>query len=271
MAKNRERLDRVLVQRGLAESRAVAQALIMEARVIVEGRTISKAGTGVLQDADIEVLGPSRPFSSRGGQKLEAALDVFDISVENLTALDVGAGTGGFTDCMLKRGAAHVFALDVGHGQLDQKLREDSRVTVLEKKNARFLSPDDLPSEADLAVMDVSFISANLILPRLPAVLRGTTVIVLVKPQFEVGRGEVGRGGVVRDRAGFIKALRSVMGGGERCGMRAMGITPSPIKGSAGNQEFLLHMTLGGSDIEGLIPEPELLIATAMAQLPESQ
>lgn len=253
----KERLDRLLVARGLADTRSLAQALIMEGRVSVDGVRREKAGTMIPGEAVVEVAGPPRPYASRGGHKLAAALDAFGIDVEGLIVLDVGAGTGGFTDCLLQRGAARVLAVDVGHGQIDQKLRDDPRVAVLEKLNARMLQAGDLDGPADLAVMDVSFISATLILPRLPDVLRGRDVIVLVKPQFEVGRGEVGKGGVVRDPEGFRAALRSVIEGAAGAGFHARGIVPSPIRGAAGNQEFLLH--LRREPREGGISDEEMI------------
>jgi len=242
MAVLRERIDVLVVQRGLAPSRALAQALVMEGRVTVEGRRVDKPGTRVDVAADVAVGGTPRPFVSRGGVKLDAALDAFGIGVLGLTALDVGAGTGGFTDCLLKRGAAHVYSLDVGHGQVDQTLRLDPRVSVIEKLNARFLEPGDLPGPADIAVMDVSFISATMILPRIPPVLRGRDAVVLVKPQFEVGRGEVGRGGIVRSPDLWLRALLTVSDGARACGLPPLAVIPSPIAGAEGNREFLLHL-----------------------------
>ena len=247
-AKGKERLDRLLVKRGLADTRSLAQALIMEGRVRVGGERLEKAGTMVEIEAPIDIAGPARPYASRGGHKLAAALDAFALDVSGLTVLDVGAGTGGFTDCLLQRGAARIFALDVGHGQLDQKLRLDPRVAVIEKLNARFLSPEDLEGQADMAVMDVSFISSTLILPRLPALLRGRDIVVLVKPQFEVGRGEVGKGGIVREPEGFRKALRTVTGAAQAQKLTPCGIIPSPILGASGNQEFLLLLRVGAPE-----------------------
>lgn len=234
----------MMVRLGLAGTRSLAQALVMEGRVSVEGRRVDKAGFLVAEDARIELAGPARPFVSRGGMKLQAALESFPLEVGGATALDVGAGTGGFTDCLLKKGAQSVIAVDVGHGQIDHGLRLDPRVTVIEGLNARFLTPGDLPGPVDLAVMDVSFISATMILPNLPAVLRGRDVVVLVKPQFEVGRELVGKGGIVRDPASWRSALQGVIDGAGRCGFGVAGIVPSPVRGAAGNQEFLLHLLL---------------------------
>jgi 23S rRNA (cytidine1920-2'-O)/16S rRNA (cytidine1409-2'-O)-methyltransferase len=244
----RERLDILLVKKGLASSRTLAQALVMEGRVQVEGRRVDKAGALVDVGADLHVEGPARPYSSRGGLKLEAALEAFGIDAAGLTVLDIGAGTGGFTDCLLKREAARVFAVDVGRGQIDHRLRLDPRVTVIEKLNARFMEPSDLPGKADLAVMDVSFISATLIFPRIPPVLIGRQVVVLVKPQFEVGRSEVGKGGIVRNREGWRRAILSVVEGARALGWRVAGLTPSPVPGSSGNREFFLLLELPPSD-----------------------
>jgi 23S rRNA (cytidine1920-2'-O)/16S rRNA (cytidine1409-2'-O)-methyltransferase len=242
MAVRRERIDVLLVQRGLAPSRAMAQALVMEGRVTVEGRRVDKPGARVDDAAGLAVSGSPRPFVSRGGVKLDAALDAFGIDVGGLTALDVGAGTGGFTDCLLKRGAAHVYSVDVGHGQIDHSLRLDPRVTVIEKLNARFLDPGELPGPADLVVMDVSFISATMILPRIPPVLRGRDAVVLVKPQFEVGREDVGKGGIVRSPDLWLRALTGVADAARACGLPPRAVLPSPIAGAEGNREFLLHL-----------------------------
>ncbi len=231
-----------MVRLGLARTRALAQALLMEGRVSVEGRRIDKAGTLVDESARVEVSGPPRPFASRAGVKLSAALAAFRLDVTGATALDLGAGTGGFTDCLLKAGAARVFAVDVGRGQIDQRLRTDPRVTVIEGLNARFLSPSDLPGPVSLAVMDVSFISAALILPRVPPLLGGTDVVVLVKPQFEVGRELVGRGGIVREPSSWRRALEIVTEGAAACGLSPTGLIPSPVRGASGNVEFLLHL-----------------------------
>jgi 23S rRNA (cytidine1920-2'-O)/16S rRNA (cytidine1409-2'-O)-methyltransferase len=266
---SRERLDRLLVLRGLAPSRPVAQALVMEGRVRVEGRRVEKAGALVADGASIEVLGPPRAYVGRAGAKLAAALDAFGVAVEGLTALDVGAGAGGFTDCLLQRGAARVYAVDVGHGQIDQRLRADGRVTVIERLNARYIEPSDLPGPADLAVMDVAFISATLILPRIPPLLRGPDVIVLVKPQFEVGRGQVGRGGVVRDPDGWRRAIRSVLEASRACGLRPAGLISSPLAGAEGNQEFLLRLAAGPDRKGAAAPagslDPAALVEEAVA------
>jgi 23S rRNA (cytidine1920-2'-O)/16S rRNA (cytidine1409-2'-O)-methyltransferase len=239
----RLRLDRLLVERGLAKSRERAQALILAGSVRVEGLPRPKAGALVPGDVEVSVATPDHPYVGRGGVKLAGALDVFDIAVEGRTALDVGASTGGFTDCLLRRGARTVYALDVGQGQLDWSLRTDRRVVVLEGRNARYLSPPDLPEAVDLAVVDVSFISLRLILPRLPPLLRpGGEIIALVKPQFEVGRGEVGPGGIVRDPALHMSALRSVAGAARGAALVVRGACASPLPGAEGNREFFLRL-----------------------------
>jgi 23S rRNA (cytidine1920-2'-O)/16S rRNA (cytidine1409-2'-O)-methyltransferase len=257
MAARKERVDMLLVQRGLASTRTLAQALVMEGRVSAGGRRLDKPGARIDREADLSVAGPPRPFVSRGGSKLAAALDAWEIEVSGLTALDVGAGTGGFTDCLLQRGAARVFAVDVGHGQIDHTLRRDPRVTVIEKLNARFLRPEDLPGPADLAVMDVSFISATLILPRIPPLLRGRDLVVLVKPQFEVGRGEVGKGGIVREPSQWREVLVAVSRGARECGLVPCSVIPSPVPGAEGNREFLLRLSLDPGMASGAGAEGE--------------
>ncbi len=259
-----------MVRLGLAQTRAVAQALLMEGRVSVEGRRIDKAGTLVGDEAHVEVSGPPRPFVSRAGVKLAAALEAFELEVAGATALDVGAGTGGFTDCLLKRGAARVFAVDVGRGQIDHGLRKDPRVTLIEGMNARYMALEDLPGPADIAVMDVSFISAVLILPRIVPLLRGRDVVVLVKPQFEVGRELVGKGGIVREPSSWRKAIETVIEGAYRCGFRSTGLVPSPIRGASGNVEFLLHLVRVPGEEGGapIAPSTAALIEEALGAVP---
>lgn len=237
---NRQRLDELLVQRGLAESRAKARALILAGQVLVNGRRGLKAGELVAPEARVEILAPL-PYVSRGGLKLQAALDHFRIAVEGRVCLDVGASTGGFTDCLLKRGARRVYAVDVGRGQLDWRLRGDPRVVVCEGVNARHLGREHVPEPVDLAVCDVSFISATLIVPRLAALLNPAgEMVILVKPQFEVGRGQVGKGGVVRDPELHQAACRKVAQAAEELGFRCEWIE-SPVRGAEGNREFLLY------------------------------
>ena len=235
------RLDVLIVARGLAPTREKAQAMILAGLVEVNGRRAEKAGTAVAESAELRVAGPEHPFVSRGGSKLAAALDAFAIDPAGLVCLDVGASTGGFTDCLLQRGAARVYAIDVGYGQLDAKLRADPRVVLREKVNARFLSREHVPEPAALAVMDLSFISARLVLPAVLALLApGARIVVLVKPQFEAGRGEVGKGGVVRSEETRRRVLAEIEEFGRGLGLAVQGAMPSPIAGAHGNREFLL-------------------------------
>ncbi len=234
------RLDQLLVDRGLVENRARARALILAGQVLVNGQKARKAGQIVDEESRLEILQPM-PYVSRGGLKLQAALDHFGIRVEGRVCLDIGASTGGFTDCLLQRGARRVYAVDVGRGQLDWKLRNDERVVVLEGVNARHLRREHVPEPVDLVVCDVSFISVTLILPRLPPLLASEAeMVILVKPQFEVGRGQVGKGGIVRDPALQEAACRKVAVAVQSLGFRAEWI-PCPVLGAEGNQEFLLY------------------------------
>jgi 23S rRNA (cytidine1920-2'-O)/16S rRNA (cytidine1409-2'-O)-methyltransferase len=236
----KSRLDILLVERGLVESRERAKRLILAGSVFVDRQKAGKPGDLVNGSAVIEIT-ERMPYVSRGGIKLAAALDHFQFAVEGKTCLDVGASTGGFTDCLLQRGAAHVFAVDVGHSQIDWKLRNDPRVTVIEGLNARHLKPSDINAPADLVTCDVSFISATLILPVLPPLMTPQGVmIILVKPQFEVGRDDVGKGGIVRDPALHQAACAKVAAAVDELGYRAS-IMESPIAGAEGNREFLLY------------------------------
>jgi 23S rRNA (cytidine1920-2'-O)/16S rRNA (cytidine1409-2'-O)-methyltransferase len=241
------RLDALLVERGLAVSRERARALVLAGQVQVDGRTISKAGTPVTDDADLRLLSPDHPYVSRGGVKLEHALRVFGVDPADRLALDIGASTGGFTDVLLRRGAACVVALDVGHGQLDWRLRNDPRVIVRERLNARTLTPADLPPAArrfDIVTMDVSFISLRQVLPVVPPLLSpGASVIALVKPQFEAGRKEVGKGGIVRDDVVRARVVDEVTAVALALGLTRAGLSESPIAGMEGNREYLLHLT----------------------------
>lgn len=244
--KNTTRLDTLLVDRGLAASRERARALILAGSVRVNGQPASKAGTPVTTDADVTVVAPDHPYVSRGGVKLAHALDTFSIPVAGRMALDIGASTGGFTDALLQRGAPRVVALDVGHGQLDWKLRSDPRVDVIERVNARSLTIADLPPGRvpfDIITIDVSFISLRLVLPVVPPLLRDTgDVVALVKPQFEAGRGEVGKGGIVRSEDVHARVLDEVTNAADALGLGREGATESPISGMEGNREFLLHL-----------------------------
>ena len=242
----RIRLDVLLVERGLTSSRERARATILAGQVRVDGQTISKAGALVSAEADVEVARPEHPYVSRGGVKLAAALDAFKIDVGQRLGLDIGASTGGFTDVLLQRGAAKVVAVDVGHGQLDWKLRTDPRVIVIERVNARGLTADQLPEDArtfGIITIDVSFISLRLILPVVPPLLdQGGDVVALVKPQFEAGRGEVGKGGIIRDPEVHVRVVDEVVAVADTLGLRRSGSIESPIAGMEGNREFLLHL-----------------------------
>ena len=242
------RLDKLLLERGVAKSRERAQALILAGKVLVNGQKIEKAGAGVEGSADIRLLGEDLKYVSRGGLKLEHALKHWQIDVVGKICLDVGTSTGGFTDCLLQRGAGRVIAVDTGHGQIDFRLRQDARVGLLEKTNARYLKPQQVGEIVDLVVMDVSFISATLVLPAVIAAAfppagerRGRQLIVLVKPQFEAGREQVGKGGIVRDPVVQKAAVEKV-----RHALLALGCTQtdmieSPILGGEGNREYLLY------------------------------
>jgi 23S rRNA (cytidine1920-2'-O)/16S rRNA (cytidine1409-2'-O)-methyltransferase len=236
----RPRIDQLLVDRGLAESRAKAQALILAGSVLVNGQKVQKAGQSVAADSAIELLG-QLPFVSRGGVKLDHALKFFGIDCTGRVCIDVGASTGGFTDCLLQRGAARVYAIDVGTTQLAWKIRTDERVVVKDHTNARYLQPSDIGEPCSLVVCDVSFISVTLILPGLaPLLTADGEMVILVKPQFEAGRDEIGKGGIVRDPALHQAACRKVRDAVESLGFRTE-LTESPIYGAEGNREFLLH------------------------------
>jgi 23S rRNA (cytidine1920-2'-O)/16S rRNA (cytidine1409-2'-O)-methyltransferase len=242
----KERLDLIIVERGLVDSRERARAVILAGSVTVNGNRVDKAGTRVDRDAEITITRPPRPFASRGGSKLAAALEHFKVDVSGLTILDVGASTGGFTDCLLLSGAARVFALDVGYGQLAWELRGDDRVVVMERTNIRNVTRDDFTDEIDGAVIDVSFISLALVLPVVYEIVRpGGFVIALIKPQFEVGKGEVGKGGVVRDPEKHREVILRVSECAAGLGLSAGGTLESPLTGPKGNKEFLIYLTKG--------------------------
>ena len=241
------RIDKLLVVRKLAGSRERAQALILAGRVLVNGQKVEKAGASVDSAAELRLLGHDLKYVSRGGLKLEAALRGWNLQVAGKMCLDVGASTGGFTDCLLQHGAARVIALDTGYGQMDLRLRQDPRVRVLEKTNARYLQPQDLGEAVDLIVMDVSFISATLVLPAVvgaafPGLRReDKQIVVLVKPQFEAGREQVGKGGIVRDEATQRAAVEKVREKLAQLGCRQTQVMDSPILGAEGNREFLVY------------------------------
>lgn len=237
------RLDVLLVERGLFPTRARAQAAILAGAVRVDGRPARKAGERVPPDARVEVVADPLPYASRGGLKLAHALDAFGVDPAGRCCLDVGASTGGFTDVLLRRGARRVYAVDVGYGQLAWRLRQDRRVVVLERTNIRHLSPDALPDRPDLATVDVSFISLRLVLPKLAELLAPPgEVVALVKPQFEAGPAEVGKGGIVRDPAVHLRVLQAVAEAAGGSGFGVFGVLPSPIPGADGNREFFLWL-----------------------------
>jgi 23S rRNA (cytidine1920-2'-O)/16S rRNA (cytidine1409-2'-O)-methyltransferase len=244
------RLDKLLIERGLAASRERAQAIILAGRVLVNEQKVEKAGASVADDVSIRILGDDPPYVSRGGLKLARAMEHWQINVAGKDCVDIGASTGGFTDCMLQAGAARVIAVDTGYGQMDARLRSDPRVRLLEKTNARYLAAEQLwadgpPTPVKLIAMDVSFISATLVLPAVLTNVRASSpeveLVVLVKPQFEVGRQQVGKGGIVRDPEAQLGAVEKVRAAVEALGGTVIEVIESPILGAEGNREFLLH------------------------------
>jgi 23S rRNA (cytidine1920-2'-O)/16S rRNA (cytidine1409-2'-O)-methyltransferase len=246
MARPKQRLDALLVERGLAASRERARGLVLAGQVLVDGHVVSKAGTAIATDARVELVTPDHPYVGRGGIKLAHALDVFAILVRGRRALDIGASTGGFTDVLLRRDARSVIAVDVGRGQLDWRLRNDPRVIVREGVNARGLNSVIVPDAVELVTIDVSFISLRHILPALPPLLaKDSDIVALVKPQFEAGRTEVGKGGIVKDPAVHAAVVHRVAAYATAAGLRDRGTTESPITGASGNREFFLHLKPG--------------------------
>jgi len=241
----KERIDKLMVQRQLAGSRERARALILAGRVVVDEQTIDKVGTQVDCEANIRLRGADIPYVSRGGLKLARALEVFEIDVAGRIAIDVGASTGGFTDCLLQNGVARVFAVDVGYGQLAWKLREDPRVVNLERTNIRDLHTEQLAAVPDLAVIDASFISLEKVLPvTLSLLAPGSDVVALIKPQFEVGKGQVGKGGVVRDPEQHARVVEKVKHLASQHNCFVENLCESPILGPKGNREFLIHLRM---------------------------
>ena len=237
---NKTRLDVLLTERGLLDSRQKAQATIMSGIVFVNGQRVDKVGTAVANDALIEIRGTTLPYVSRGGLKLEKAMQTFPLTLTGKICADIGASTGGFTDCMLQNGAKKVYAVDVGYGQLDWKLRNDARVVCMERTNARYLTHEEIPEELDFASVDVSFISLKLIFPALYGLLReGGEIACLIKPQFEAGREKVGKKGVVRDPAVHLEVLEHLLIHAKENHFTVLGITYSPIRGPEGNIEYL--------------------------------
>ena len=236
-------MDKLLVDRGLVKSRERAKALVMEGRVLVDGNSVVKAGTPVAVDADIAIRGVDIPFVSRGGLKLEAALDFFSLETEGAVAMDIGCSTGGFTDCLLKRGALKVYAVDVGYGQFDWTLRKDPKVVLLEKTNIRYLDRSAVAESMDLVVIDVSFISLLKVLPKAFEFLKDRgDVLALVKPQFEVGRGLVGKGGIVKDESARLSAVEKIRQGAGSMGFSVVGYFESPVAGQKGNREYFVYL-----------------------------
>lgn len=252
MAKSSTRLDKLLVDRGLAPTRERAQALILAAKIVVNGRLMTKAGQSVSPDAEIQVLGEAIPYVSRGGLKLEHAIRTFEIDVSGKIALDAGASTGGFTDCLLSFGADRVYAVDVGYGQLDLKLRNDPRVIVLERQNIRYLLKELVPEPIQVATIDASFISLKLVIPAVMRFLEpGAVLIALIKPQFEAGREEAARGGgVIRDPGIHEQVCKSIAAFVSELGFSLTGIVPSPVIGPKGNREFLLAAVFPGAALK---------------------
>lgn len=243
---NKTRLDVLLVERGLQETRQKAQATIMSGLVFVNNQKVDKVGTPVANDAEIEVRGNALKYVSRGGLKLEKAMTSFALSLDSCICGDIGASTGGFTDCMLQNGAKKVYAVDVGYGQLDWKLRNDPRVVCMERTNARYLSHEQIPDELDFASIDVSFISLKLILPAVHNVLKaGGHIACLVKPQFEAGREKVGKKGVVRDPGVHLEVLENFLIHAKESGFTVLDLTYSPIRGPEGNIEYLGYLESG--------------------------
>jgi 23S rRNA (cytidine1920-2'-O)/16S rRNA (cytidine1409-2'-O)-methyltransferase len=239
----RERLDQLLVHRQLVNSREEGRRKILAAEVLVNEQPLTKVGALVDHTAEIR-LKSTLPYVSRGGFKLEKALRHFNVDVADKIALDVGASTGGFTHCLISHGARQVYAVDVGYGQLDWKLRNDPRVIVLEKRNIRYLEASDLPSAPDIATVDVSFISLRLVLPKVKTLLRpGGEIIALIKPQFEVGKGKVGKGGVVRSQEEHLRVIEEIKQAAAALHLITQEVTGSPLLGPKGNKEFLLHLT----------------------------
>jgi 23S rRNA (cytidine1920-2'-O)/16S rRNA (cytidine1409-2'-O)-methyltransferase len=237
----RSRVDKLVVERGLAESREKARRLILAGEVLVDEAPVDKPGSLVRMDADIRLRRPQKSFVGRGGEKLQGALDAFHLDPSGLRVLDVGASTGGFTDCLLQKGAAAVTALDVGKGQLDWKLYSDPRVRVIEGVNARYLDPKDFPEPFDFATIDLSFISLTKVLPAVaPLVKPGAMLLMLVKPQFELRPEDIERGGLVRDESKHREAIASVSESAEKSALRVIGVVPAVIRGASGNQEYFL-------------------------------
>lgn len=261
--KIKKRLDVLLVERGLAETRTKAQAVIMSGLVYVSGQKADKPGMSFEENSEIEVRGATCPYVSRGGLKLEKALRDFGVDPTGFVCSDSGASTGGFTDCLLQQGAKKVFAIDVGYGQLDWKIRSDPRVVVMERTNVRYVTPEQLGEPLDLSVVDVSFISLRIVLPVIKTFLKEKAgqVLCLIKPQFEAGKEKVGKKGVVRDPAVHKEVLDDFVALTKEINFKILGLTFSPVKGPEGNIEFLAHLTL--ADVEGIEPDTAMVVSQA--------
>ena len=260
--KIKKRLDVLLTERLYAETRTKAQAIIMSGNVYVNGQKADKPGTSFEETVEIEVRGAVCPYVSRGGLKLEKALRDFGVDVHGFVCSDSGASTGGFTDCLLQQGAKKVFAIDVGYGQLDWKIRSDERVVVMERTNIRYVTPEDLGEPLDLSVIDVSFIGLEIVLPTIKTLLKPTgQVLCLIKPQFEAGKENVGKKGVVRDPKIHQMVLDNFVSLVDGLGFKILGLTFSPVKGPEGNIEFLGHLTL--DEVEGIRPDTAQVVADA--------
>ena len=260
--KIKKRLDVLLTERGLAENRTKAQAIIMSGLVYVQGQKADKPGVSYEESVDIEVRSGGCPYVSRGGLKLEKALRDFGVDPTGFVCSDSGASTGGFTDCLLQQGASKVFAIDVGYGQLDWKIRSDPRVVVMERTNVRYVTPEQLGEPLDLSVVDVSFISLKIVLPVIKTFLKPTgQVLCLIKPQFEAGKDKVGKKGVVRDPDTHKEVLDDFVALAKELNMTILGLTFSPVKGPEGNIEFLGHLTL--EQKEGICPDTQQLVTQA--------
>ena len=264
--KIKKRLDVLLTEQGYADTRSKAQAIIMAGQVYVNGQKADKPGISYEETAQLEVRGDVCPYVSRGGWKLEKALRDFGVKPEGYVCSDSGASTGGFTDCLLQQGAKKVFAIDVGYGQLDWKIRSDDRVVVMERTNIRYVTPEDLGEPLDLSVIDVSFISLGIVLPTIKTLLKPTgQVLCLIKPQFEAGREKVGKKGVVRDPDTHKEVLDNFVALADRLGFTILGLTFSPVKGPEGNIEFLGHLCM--EQRNGILPDTADIVSQAHAAL----
>ena len=264
--KIKKRLDVLLTEQGYADTRSKAQAIIMSGMVYVDGQKADKPGVSYEESVNLEVRGAVCPYVSRGGLKLEKALRDFHVDPTGFVCSDSGASTGGFTDCLLQQGAKKVFAIDVGYGQLDWKIRSDPRVVVMERTNIRYVTPEQLGEPLDLSVIDVSFISLKIVLPTIKTLLRETgQVLCLIKPQFEAGKEEVGKKGVVREPETHKEVLDNFVQLADELGFAILGLTFSPVKGPEGNIEFLGHLTL--NQVPGIVPDTAKIVEEAHATL----